>query len=212
MRRFHGWLVVLVTLVGAGCTSPSPRAPSPRAIASDPSPRAIASDPSPRATQDAPSPRATQDAPSPRATQDAPSPRATQEPPSPRAIPSDPSPLATWDTTPTGNIPLGLPDATVGQGTLDISATCVRLLLENPQAQKTVVLVWPEPTSWNAASQTITFVDPRRGYAPVELRDGDHIMPGGAPAPETPRYKVPPDPSCQADEIFFVNAVLVPKE
>ena len=50
------------------------------------------------------------------------------------------SPLATWDPSTAGvfNNP------TPGEGTLDISAGCVRLILDN---QKTVLLVWQEPTS-----------------------------------------------------------------
>lgn len=147
--------------------------------------------------------------------------------PSPRAAPSPPSPLVTWDTTPRGSLPLGLADASAGQGTLDIAAGCVRLLL--PTGER-VLLVLPDTTSWDAASQTITFVDPHPGHARVALRHGDRIEPGGLPeqadmpyasasdpygdqiepsSSPQPResYAAPSDPSCPTDRTFLVNQV-----
>jgi hypothetical protein len=108
------------------------------------------------------------------------------------------SPLATWD--PSGS---GFAGTRTGPGTLDISAGCVRLILENGE---TTLLVWPEPTSWNASSQAIEFVDVRGERA--ELRDGDQIIPGGGTVMRDPQFVSPPDPSCKADETFIVNSLV----
>ena len=118
------------------------------------------------------------------------------------------SPLATWDPS---NADV-FNNPTTGEGTLDISAGCVRLILDN---QKTVLLVWPEPTSWNASSQVIEFVGPLGEVA--ELRDGDRIMPGGVtvigggnigePDIGAPPFVSPPDPSCKAEETVIVNSI-----
>ena len=112
----------------------------------------------------------------------------------------DKSPLATWGPR-SGE---ALNDATVGNGILDVSAGCVRLILKN---QKTILLVWPEPTSWNASSQTIAFVGVRGERA--ELRDGDRIIPGGSTPIVEPPFVSPPDPSCKADETFMVNSLIL---
>ena len=122
------------------------------------------------------------------------------------------SPLATWGPSDSDIFH----DASAGRGTLDISADCVRLVLDK---KKTILLVWPEPTSWNASSQTIEFVDVWGERA--ELRDGDRIIPGGAtpraygdqviPGGATPfaepQFVSPPDPSCKADEMFMVSSL-----
>jgi len=112
--------------------------------------------------------------------------------------PSTQSPLATWDPSQAD----AFNDSTVGTGTLDISARCVLLTLVN---QKTVLLVWPEPTSWNPTSKAIDFigVDDER----MELHDGDQITPGGSTASSQSRYVSPPNPSCQADEVFIVASL-----
>ena len=120
---------------------------------------------------------------------------------------SNTSPLATWD--PGGAGGFNLP--AVGAGTLDISARCVRLI----QNQKTILLVWPEQTSWSASSQVIEFVGVRGERA--ELRDGDQIMVGGVtvigggnigePDIGAPPYVSPPDPSCKAEETVIVNTI-----
>ncbi|MCH8950109.1 MAG: hypothetical protein IIB87_07015 [Chloroflexi bacterium] len=122
---------------------------------------------------------------------------------------SNTSPLATWNPS---NDDI-FNDATTGEGTLDISAACVRLI----QNQKTILLVWPEPTSWNASSQVIEFVGPLGERA--ELRDGDQIMPGGVtvigggnigePDIGAPPFVSPPDPSCKAEETFIVNSLVL---
>ncbi len=112
----------------------------------------------------------------------------------------DESPLATWDPSKADMFM----QATAGQGTLDVSASCVQLILEN---QKSVLLVWPEPTSWNASSQVIDFVSPLGER--LELRHGDRIMPGGATATREPQFISPPDPSCNSEEIFVLHSIKV---
>ena len=113
----------------------------------------------------------------------------------------DESPLATWD--PSNSDVFN--QATIGKGTLDVSEGCVRLALEN---QKLVLLVWPEPTSWNATSQAIEFVGVRGER--LELRDGDQIIPGGATATAVePQFVSPPGPSCEAEETFVLHSLRV---
>ncbi len=112
----------------------------------------------------------------------------------------DQSPLVTWDPSSSDVFH----DATVGDGTLSISSGCVLLILEN---EKKILLVWPEPTSWNPSSQTIQFVGVR-GES-LELRDGDRIMPGGSAPPGEEEQVSPPDGSCGADELFIVNSVQI---
>ncbi len=115
------------------------------------------------------------------------------------AVRVDKSPLATWDPSQSE----AFNDATVGTGTIEISASCVQFILEN---QKTILLVWPEPTSWDPSSQVIEFVGV--GGERMELRNGDQITPGGSPAIGQPQYVSPPDPSCEADEIFIVSSLV----
>lgn len=107
-------------------------------------------------------------------------------------------PLATWD--PSGSTTFL--DATVGNGVLDISNNCVRLILENDLV---VLLVWPEPTSWNVENRVIEFVGPQGEQ--MELREGDEIMPGGMSLMGDIEYVSSPDPACQADETFIVSSV-----
>ena len=110
----------------------------------------------------------------------------------------DKSPLATWDASRSDGVDL----ATVGRGTLDISAGCVRLILDN---QKTILLVWPEPTSWDAASQTIEYVGVLGER--MQLRDGDRIMPGGSGPFRGAQYVSPPSPSCRGMESFTLQSI-----
>ena len=110
----------------------------------------------------------------------------------------DESPLATWDPSTAE----AFNQAGAGEGTLDISSGCVRMILEN---RKSILLVWPEPTSWNASTQTIEFVDVFGER--LELREGDRIMPGGSTATHEPRFVSPPSPSCKMDEAFVLNSV-----
>ena len=137
MPRLHFWLVVIVVLLGIGCTSTDKQ---------------------------------------------------------------DLSPLATWDPS---NADI-FNQAASGKGTLDISASCVRLILDN---QTTILPVWPEPTSWNPSSQTIEFVDVFGER--IELRAGDQIILGGSTAIVKPQFVSPPDPSCKAEQTFRVNALTV---
>ncbi len=121
---------------------------------------------------------------------------------------TDKLPLATWDPSTSD----AFDQTSAGKGILSISDTCVLLTLEN---QKEILLVWPEPTSWNASTQAIEFVDVRGEH--LQLRDGDYIIPGGVtvvgggnpgePELGEPQYVSSPNDSCEADEIFVVNSV-----
>lgn len=123
------------------------------------------------------------------------------------------SPLSTWDPSESKAFFL----AASGEGTLDIIHGCVRLILETNVGQKSILLVWPEPTSWNASSQSIDFVDVRGER--LELRDGDKIVAGGSGHPlvelteedkatgKFTSFASPPDPSCKADELFVLNSI-----
>lgn len=125
---------------------------------------------------------------------------------------TEPAPVTTWETR-EGDSPLTtwapnegelLPDVG-GQGTLGISEDCVRLTLPN---QTVILPVWPEPTSWNPTSQTIEFV----GVAGerIELRDGDVVTVGGFTPTVVhgePEFVMPPQPSCDADELFIINSI-----
>ena len=108
--------------------------------------------------------------------------------------------LATWVP---GNAE-AFTNATVGAGRLDITAGCIRLILDN---QKIVLPVWPEPTTWNASSQLIDFTSVLGER--TELHNGDQIIPSGSAANRTSEFVVAPDPSCEADEIFMVNSIHV---
>lgn len=118
------------------------------------------------------------------------------------------SPLATWDPSKSDVFP----HASSGEGTLEITSGCVLLI---HASQTSTILVWPEPTSWNASSQVIDFVDVHGER--LELRDGDKISAGGAgySLVESPKYRgeyvLPPDPSCEAktDEVFVLNSIRV---
>ena len=114
------------------------------------------------------------------------------------------SPLATWQPSPSEIFP----DASAGTGTLSITDNCVYLMLDN---QESTLLVWVEPTSWDEATQTIEFVDFQGEQ--IELHDGDRVRPGGMSIKspdilENAPFVLPPDPVCQADDIFAVNSVV----
>ena len=121
------------------------------------------------------------------------------------------SPLATWAPGNSGFYLL----ASSGEGTLDIAHGCVRLIQGTEVDEKSTLLVWPEPTSWNTSTQLIDFVDVLGNR--LELRDGDKIEAGGVgyPPAESPEYMgkptfvSPPDPSCTADEFFVLNSISV---
>lgn len=110
------------------------------------------------------------------------------------------SPLPTWDPSTAESFT----DATVGDGTLEFSANCVTLALDN---QKTILLIWPEPTTWDSTKKTVELVDVLGNR--LELHEGDRIMPSGSTPAGEPKYVTPPRASCIADEQFIVNAISV---
>ena len=117
--------------------------------------------------------------------------------------------LATWDPSKSDIFF----DSSSGEGTVTITLGCVWLMKNTKVGEKFILLVWPEPTIWNASSQAIEFVDVLGGHQ--ELRDGDKIKAGGAgyPGAHSPEYMgnpnfvIPPDPSCNADELFVLNSI-----
>lgn len=114
------------------------------------------------------------------------------------------SPLATWQPSPSEIFP----NASAGTGIISITDNCVYLMLDN---QTRTLLVWIEPTSWDEATQTIEFVDFQGEQ--IALRDGDRVRPGGMSIKspdilENAPFVLPPDPACQADDIFAVNSVV----
>lgn len=109
------------------------------------------------------------------------------------------SPLATWDTSTSDVFPM----SASGEGTLEISEGCVLLVHDNKQ--NATLLVWPEPTSWNSESQAIEFVSVEGEH--LELREGDRLIAGGAATSGSTPYVMPPDPSCDADEIFVLHGI-----
>ncbi len=121
------------------------------------------------------------------------------------------SPLTTWEPSKSDVFP----HSSSGEGTLGIEPRCVRLELETDAGLKYILLVWPEPTYWNSPVQVINFIDVWGEN--LELRDGDKIAAGGMEYPpvESPEYKgeptfvLPPDPSCNADELFVLNSIRV---
>ena len=118
--------------------------------------------------------------------------------------PPPPSSLATWDTSQSDVFP----DASAGDGILRITNNCTYLMSGD---QVLVFLIWPEPTSWNEANQSIAFVGVRGEQ--MELRDGDRIRPGGMPVEgnlpmEDIPFVTPPDSACQTDSLFIVNGVV----
>lgn len=111
------------------------------------------------------------------------------------------SPLATWDPSASE----GFPGAATRPGTLDVAADCVRLIIV--ESESTILLVWPEPTSWNASSQAIEFVGVKGER--VELRHSDRIMLGAIELVRDDfEFVLPPNPSYKADTIFIVNSLV----
>ena len=93
-------------------------------------------------------------------------------------------------------------DAALGPGTLDMSTGCVLLILEN---QKSVLPVWPFPTSWNSSSQAIEFVGVWGER--MELREGDTIILGSVTPRVEPEFLSPPGPSCKAEKLFRLHTL-----
>ena len=125
------------------------------------------------------------------------------------------SPLATWKPNKSGIFF----QASSGEGTLEITSGCVRLVSETDTGLEYTLLVWPEPTSWNASSQVIDFVDVMGNR--LELRDGDRIEAGGSRYPieiiteedkstgKFTSFASPPAPTCSADDSFVLNSISV---
>jgi hypothetical protein len=95
-------------------------------------------------------------------------------------------------------------EASAGIGTLDISDGCVRMVLDN---EESILLIWPEPTSWNATTQTIEYVG--LGGERMQLGNGDRIRPGGSVSFRGPQYARPPSPACRGIESFTVGSLVV---
>lgn len=114
------------------------------------------------------------------------------------------SPLATWDANGTQAVFF-----TGDYGTIDISGHCVHLLIEN--GRSSYLMVWPEPTSWDADTQTIQFVAPITGER-IEFRHGDKVsamglvLVRGSELPE-PEYVVPPHESCRGGSRIIAAVV-----
>lgn len=108
------------------------------------------------------------------------------------------SPIVTWNPS-EGEIF----NTAGGIGTLDISENCARFKYANGALS---LLAWPEPTAWNESEQAIEFVSPHDGTQ-LTLRHGDRIHVTGGSASGEPQYVNPPDPSCEADDIFVLNDV-----
>ena len=106
--------------------------------------------------------------------------------------------LPTWDPSDAGIFN----DAALGPGTLDMSTGCVLLILEN---QKSVLPVWPFPTSWNSSSQAIEFVGVWGER--MELREGDTIILGSVTPRVEPEFLSPPGPSCKAEKLFRLHSL-----
>lgn len=107
-------------------------------------------------------------------------------------------------------------DVATNPGTLEITADCARLMTDN---QRSTLLVWPEPTAWNAERQVIEFVSPFGER--MELRTGDRLTAGGyvavvftkddsgEPDIGAPEYVLPPSPDCEADSdsVFVLHSI-----
>ena len=106
--------------------------------------------------------------------------------------------LPTWNPSDAGIFN----DLRLGPGTLDMSTGCVLLILEN---QKSVLLVWPLPTSWNPSSQAIEFVGVWGER--MELREGDTVILGGVTPIVEPEYVSPPGDSCKAEKLFRLHTL-----
>ena len=113
------------------------------------------------------------------------------------------SPLATWNASQAGTFL----QSSSGEGTLDISSRCVRLITR--AGRRPILLVWPEPPTWNAPTQSIQFVSPFGDR--LELRNGAQIAAGGATA-DDPVFVNPPDSSCEANEMFVLHSIRVVTE
>jgi len=113
------------------------------------------------------------------------------------------SPLATWDSSQVEYFH----QAGIGPGTLEVSDGCVLLIVETGAR---VLPIWPEPTAWNATSQTIEYVGPGPDER-AQLRAGDRVSLGGSTEQGSSLYVRAPAVECraQAGTTFFVSEVRV---
>lgn len=122
---------------------------------------------------------------------------------SPLPAPINDSPLVTW--SPDGE--MGSLGATVGGTTLKVIDGCLYLVLDN---QRVILPIWPEPTSWDAATETVRFVSPEGEQ--IELQNGTRILAGGSSPSSTVEFVSPPNPTCEADEMFIISSVTAVQE
>lgn len=108
---------------------------------------------------------------------------------------------------PTGPLALipasqGDADAWGGEGTVNITPSCVVLLADDRPPQ---TLIWrANEVEWQAASGAIIFSGVPGGETLI-IKDGDRISVGGQ-TPHDPGWVVAPDPECPAD-LFTVHSV-----
>jgi hypothetical protein len=130
---------------------------------------------------------------------------ATSEPATRPEARIEGSPLATWDPSGAESFP---PSGTE-PGTLEVSDGCVLLVLANGTR---ILPVWPEPTRWNASSQTIEYVSPIFSDERAQLQAGDRISLGGSGTSGSfSLYVRQPTAECeaQADLTFVVSQIRV---
>lgn len=118
------------------------------------------------------------------------------------------SPLATWDPS-TSDYMFA---SRSGAGTLEIDEHCVYLVQDTDEGEIRTLLVWPEPTTWDAKSQEIDLVDFDGGRQ--ELHNGDLVSAGGALADvfgyekgqdNDDLFVIPPNESCNPDQVFILG-------
>lgn len=111
--------------------------------------------------------------------------------------------LATWSI----DGAMGSRTATTGVAMLKLEDGCLYLVLEDGH---NILPIWPEPTSWDAASGSVQFVGPQGEQ--LELQIGDRILLGGSPPNGSVPFSSPPNPACEADDAFIVSSVSLVNE
>jgi|GEM_PF-6035777 len=104
--------------------------------------------------------------------------------------------VATWDPSSSA-----FSMSASGPGTLQISAKCILLVLDNG---KVIIPVWPIPSSMESG-EVLTIVDVHGNE--TDVRSGDRIELSGRTG--VPHFVTPPDPACEAEEMFIANGVEV---
>ncbi len=126
--------------------------------------------------------------------------------------------LPTWDPAKSESDTLS--EAFSGVGKLEFDDRCVRLVQTIGTDRRSILLVWPEPTSWFNPSRAIDFVDVSgsqmilRNDVRIEAL-GYEVVPApnelGKPIPDEIKVVSPPANFCWADAKFVVRSVsLVP--